>query len=57
VAVLIGVLSHLPFYANSRYFEPMRPFVLVLAVGAFARARRTERDAREIVSGAGYSAE
>jgi 4-amino-4-deoxy-L-arabinose transferase-like glycosyltransferase len=57
VAVVIGVLAHLPFYANSRYFEPMRPFVLVLAIGALSRAPRADRGGGERVSRAGYSAE
>jgi hypothetical protein len=37
VALLFSVLAQSAFYTNSRYFEPMRPLVLILAAGTLAR--------------------
>jgi 4-amino-4-deoxy-L-arabinose transferase-like glycosyltransferase len=46
VALVINALALSMLYTNSRYFEPTRPLVLVLAAGALARFRRPGPAAR-----------
>jgi hypothetical protein len=51
LALAISVLASSVFYTNSRYFEPLRPLVLILVAGWLSR-RLTQVPAAPPATGA-----
>jgi len=56
IALVFGVMVHSVLFTNSRYFEPMRPMVIVLAAGTLARWRASSPDRYSPISTASTSA-
>ena len=43
VTLIVNVIALSMFYTNSRYFEPLRPLVMILAAGTLARLLGSRR--------------